>query len=492
MQKNEVALVRVRVDDDDDVALLLFRFSTLLRRGLSSSLEKVLKAAATEDNTVILTTLNEAWAASDSVIDLFLESFRIGDQTRNLLDHLVIVALDKKAYQRCSTIHIYCFSLITKGVNFSGEAYFMSSDYLKMMWRRIDFLRSVLEIGYNFVFTDADVMWFRDPFMHFNSDEDFQIACDHFLGDPFDLGNRPNAGFNYVKSNKKTIDFYKFWLSSRGKFPGHHDQDVLNIIKYDPFVKEIGLKMRFLDTAYFGGLCEPSRNLNQENLEDCLQMAAVLTSRMVLSSAHAKCPTRVCKTDSKNRITTPDGLGSLKTVGMLRMKSSPVPVGRLVITKASGTEGGLPSSTTSSGNGMNLVFVGAEVGPWSKTGGLGDVLGGLPPALAALGHRVMTVCPRYDQYADAWDTNVLVQIRVGDQVETVRFFHCYKRGVDRVFVDHPLFLERVWGKTASKIYGPVTGIDYGDNQLRFSLMCQGVSEQRHRSMELYIYSGRVA
>ncbi|KAJ9539046.1 hypothetical protein OSB04_031779 [Centaurea solstitialis] len=32
--------------------------------------------------------------------------------------------------------------------------------------------------------------------------------------------------------------------------------------------------------------------------------------------------------------------------------------------------------------GMNLVFVGAEVGPWSKTGGLGDVLGGLPPAMA--------------------------------------------------------------------------------------------------------------
>ncbi|GAB2209902.1 hypothetical protein Droror1_Dr00027129, partial [Drosera rotundifolia] len=103
--------------------------------------------------SVILTTLNEAWAASDSVIDLFLESFRIGDQTRNLLDHLVIVALDKKAYQRCSTIYIYCFSLITEGVNFSGEAYFMSPDYLKMMWRRIDFLRSLLEIGYNFVFT---------------------------------------------------------------------------------------------------------------------------------------------------------------------------------------------------------------------------------------------------------------------------------------------------------------------------------------------------
>lgn len=32
--------------------------------------------------------------------------------------------------------------------------------------------------------------------------------------------------------------------------------------------------------------------------------------------------------------------------------------------------------------GMTVIFIGMEVGPWSKTGGLGDVLGGLPPAMA--------------------------------------------------------------------------------------------------------------
>ncbi|XP_072986292.1 granule-bound starch synthase 1b, chloroplastic/amyloplastic-like [Typha latifolia] len=128
------------------------------------------------------------------------------------------------------------------------------------------------------------------------------------------------------------------------------------------------------------------------------------------------------------------------------------------------------------GSGMNLVFLGTEVAPWSKTGGLGDVLGGLPPALAANGHRVMTVSPRYDQYKDAWDTNVLVEFKVGIKVETVRFFHCYKRGVDRVFVDHPLFLEKVWGKTGSKLYGPATGIDYQDNLLRFCLLCLAALE----------------
>jgi hypothetical protein len=105
------------------------------------------------DGTVILTTLNEAWPAPNSVIDLFLESFRLGDGTLRLLNHLVIIALDQKAFARCLVVHTHCFSLVSDGVDFHREAYFMTPDYLKMMWRRIDFLRSVLEMGHNFVFT---------------------------------------------------------------------------------------------------------------------------------------------------------------------------------------------------------------------------------------------------------------------------------------------------------------------------------------------------
>lgn len=105
------------------------------------------------NNTVILTTLNEAWAAPNSIFDLFLESFRIGNGTLKLLNHLVIIALDGKAYRRCVELHKYCFPLVSEGVDFHQEAYFMTPDYLMMMWKRIDFLRSVLEMGYNFVFT---------------------------------------------------------------------------------------------------------------------------------------------------------------------------------------------------------------------------------------------------------------------------------------------------------------------------------------------------
>ncbi|XP_028766927.1 uncharacterized protein At4g15970 isoform X1 [Neltuma alba] len=226
-------------------------------------LEKILNEAAMEDKTVILTTLNEAWAAQNSVIDLFLESFRIGDHTRWLLNHLVIIALDHKAFVRCQAIHTYCYSLVSEGADFHEEAYFMTPRYLDMMWRRIDFLRSVLEMGYSFVFTDADIMWLRDPFPRFHLDADFQIACDHYTGSSDDVNNRPNGGFNFVKSNNRSIEFYKFWYSSRETYPGYHDQDVLNFIKVHPFITDLGLKIRFLDTSNFGGLCEPSKDLNE-------------------------------------------------------------------------------------------------------------------------------------------------------------------------------------------------------------------------------------
>ena len=41
------------------------------------------------------------------------------------------------------------------------------------------------------------------------------------------------------------------------------------------------------------------------------------------------------------------------------------------------------------------------------------------PAHSKRGHRVITIAPRYDQYWDAWDTSVSLNV----QGEEVRFFH---------------------------------------------------------------------
>ena len=84
-----------------------------------------------------------------------------------------------------------------------------------------------------------------------------------------------------------------------------------------------------------------------------------------------------------------------------------------------------------------MVFVTAEVSPWSKTGGLGDVCGALPAALAARGHAVAVIAPMYEDYPDVEDTGRTATFRLGDEEQTVRY-HARRDfdGVTYLFVQH--------------------------------------------------------
>ena len=87
---------------------------------------------------------------------------------------------------------------------------------------------------------------------------------------------------------------------------------------------------------------------------------------------------------------------------------------------------------------FNIVFVTSEVAPYSKTGGLGDVCGSLPQALAARGHRVMVVSPLYNGLpAEAADSGVAMEL-LGAPGVGFRVLRS-EAGVDYVFVAHPAF-----------------------------------------------------
>jgi starch synthase len=110
-----------------------------------------------------------------------------------------------------------------------------------------------------------------------------------------------------------------------------------------------------------------------------------------------------------------------------------------------------------------------EARPFAKTGGLADVAGALPPALARLGHHVTIVMPRY-RGVDAAAAGRPVEIPFGPHRYPVRFIeHQLADDVVAVLVDAPDLYDR------DGLYG-TGGRDYTDNAFRFAVLSRGALE----------------
>ncbi|WVZ16496.1 hypothetical protein V8G54_009478 [Vigna mungo] len=231
------------------------------------SLDCALAKASMGNKTVIIAVVNRAYAEQDvesesTMLDIFLSSFWLGEGTRYLINHILLVAVDQISYERCQFLKMNCFRLETDGVDFEGEKVYMSQDFIKMMWRRTQFLLEVLKRGYNFVFTDTDVMWLRNPFTRLskNVTEELQMSTDMYNGDPWSKENLLNTGFYFVRSNNKTVSLFETWYGRKDNSTGKKEQDVLLDLIRGGIIEQLQIRVRFLDTLYFSGFCQDSKD----------------------------------------------------------------------------------------------------------------------------------------------------------------------------------------------------------------------------------------
>ncbi len=121
---------------------------------------------------------------------------------------------------------------------------------------------------------------------------------------------------------------------------------------------------------------------------------------------------------------------------------------------------------------MDVLFVSSEVAPWSKTGGLGDVAASLPGALAARGHRVTVVTPRYGGIDPRRQGLTRLSTVLSARGEQCGLW--VKRGGNGTpevyFLEHDLF----YGFRRNP-YGDGAG-DYPDNPARFAFLSRAALE----------------
>ncbi|MGB8785813.1 MAG: glycogen synthase GlgA [Terriglobales bacterium] len=121
---------------------------------------------------------------------------------------------------------------------------------------------------------------------------------------------------------------------------------------------------------------------------------------------------------------------------------------------------------------MHIAFAASECVPFSKTGGLADVVGALPRALAALGHQVSVYLPRYRQ-TKLTDPQPVVRSITIPFDDKYRFCSVVTAGssggVKFYFVEYPPYFDR------EALYGSPAG-DYPDNAERFALFSRAVIE----------------
>src|SRR5438309_11435598 len=117
----------------------------------------------------------------------------------------------------------------------------------------------------------------------------------------------------------------------------------------------------------------------------------------------------------------------------------------------------------------SVLFIGSEAVPFAKTGGLADVLGALPAALARLGCDVTVAIPRY-RNVDAGRLLERFQLTIGAYRAEVSLFEAEMDGGARaLLIDEPALYHR------EELYA-VGNADYPDNARRFALLARAALE----------------
>ena len=123
---------------------------------------------------------------------------------------------------------------------------------------------------------------------------------------------------------------------------------------------------------------------------------------------------------------------------------------------------------------MNILFAVSEAAPYAKTGGLADVAGALPTALAERGHRVHLFLPLYRELqTQGRELTEIAKVTIplgAEQVSgSIVSLPSHHPNLNISLIRQDDFFDRPF------LYGPA-GKEYPDNGIRFIFFCRAILE----------------
>ncbi|MFA4992208.1 MAG: glycogen/starch synthase, partial [Candidatus Omnitrophota bacterium] len=120
---------------------------------------------------------------------------------------------------------------------------------------------------------------------------------------------------------------------------------------------------------------------------------------------------------------------------------------------------------------MKILFISPEVFPFAKTGGLADVVGALPEAIAKKGHDSSVILPLYQLVRkNGFKPSLFkknIPLRINNREDTFNLYFLKHNGADVYFIEKNEYYDR------EQLYGTPQG-DYPDNAFRFSFYAKAI------------------
>jgi len=245
---------------------LLLKYKTNLTAILQQQLQPLLQSITnnnTDDDkdssTVIVMVCN--FGQSELLMNFICNARAKGFDS--ILSKIILFATDVETYDLASSLGITSFyskEIFEEMPKVAAKEY--ADDIFRLlMFAKVWCVHMVSQLGYNFLFQDVDVIWYKNPLQWFHNKENPNYHFDMFFQDDgsralFYAPYAANTGFYYVRNNERTRYFFHSLLMSGDLIMSTYSHQIALNALLSEHISLYGLSVKILhrqDSEFPGG-----------------------------------------------------------------------------------------------------------------------------------------------------------------------------------------------------------------------------------------------